>query len=98
VEEVETVIAGHPKVKDVVVFGVPDPEWGESVMAAVVLHENETADEQEIIEHCKNNMASFKKPRYVSFEEELPELPFGKIRRGAVKLMFKDYLVKKGEL
>ena len=95
VEEVETVIARHPKVKDVVVFGVPDPEWGESVMAVVVLHSGEEAGEQEIIEHCRENMAGFKKPRYVRFEDELPELPFGKIRRGVVKAMFADYLAKK---
>jgi fatty-acyl-CoA synthase len=95
-EEVETVVGQFPKVRDVVVFGVPDPEWGESVMAAVVLNEAEVSTEEEIIEFVKDRIASFKKPRYVSFVEELPEQPFGKIRRGLVKDMFRGYLAERG--
>jgi len=97
-EEVEGVLSNNPKVKDVIVFGVPDPEWGESVMAAVILKEGEACSEEEIADFVKERIASFKKPRYVTFVEELPELPFGKIRRGMVKEMFKDYLAERGSL
>jgi fatty-acyl-CoA synthase len=97
-EEVETTIGRHPAVYDVVVFGVPDPEWGESVMAAVVLKEGRSATEEDIAGFCKENLSSFKKPRYVNFVEELPEMPFGKIRRGVVKEMFKEYLAERGSL
>ncbi len=97
-EEVESVIGQHGGVQDVIVFGVPDPEWGESVMAAIVMKEGETCSEVEITDFVKERIASFKKPRYVTFVEELPELPFGKIRRGLVKEMFKDYLAERGSL
>jgi acyl-CoA synthetase (AMP-forming)/AMP-acid ligase II len=94
--EVEEVICQHALVKEVAVFGVPDPEWGESVMAAVVLRDGETCSESEISEFAKERLAGFKKPRYVCFVDELPVLPSGKIRRGEVKKMFKDYLVESG--
>ncbi len=97
-EEVEGVISNNPKVQDVVVFGVPDPEWGESVVAAIVLWEGESSSEEEMADYVKERIASFKKHKYVSFVDELPELPFGKIRRGMVKEMFKDYLAERGSL
>ncbi len=97
-EEVESVIGQHAGVQDVIVFGVPDPEWGESVMAAIVLKTGESCTELDIADFVKERIASFKKPRYVTFVEELPELPFGKIRRGVVKEMFKEYLAERGGL
>ncbi len=97
-EEVESAIGQHAGVQDVIVFGIPDPEWGESVMAAVVAKPGESLTEQEIADFVKERIASFKKPRYVAFVDELPELPFGKIRRGVVKEMFKDYLAQRGSL
>ncbi len=89
--EVEQVISHFPKVQDVVVFGVPDPEWGESVMAAVRLKEGSTSSQEEIIEFVKERIAGFKKPKYVAFVEDLPILPSGKIKRGAVKEMLRDH-------
>jgi len=71
-EEVEEVIHAHPKVNEVGVIGVPDPEWGESVLAVIQLKEGEKTTKEEIIEHCKQNMASFKKPRFIEFVDSLP--------------------------
>ena len=94
-EEVEEVIETHPKIEDLVVVGVPDPEWGESVMVVIKLKEGKEATKEEIIDYCRDKIASFKKPRYAEFVEELPLLPFGKIRRGIVKDMYRDYLARR---
>jgi len=89
--EVEAVIAQFRKVQDVVVFGVPDSEWGESVAAAVVLKEGEVSSEEEISEFVAARIARFKKPRLIIFVQELPVLSSGKVRRSLVKDMFQGY-------
>lgn len=94
--EVEGVIGQFSKVKEVIVFGVPDPEWGESVMAAVILKAGQRCTEEEIVTFVGERMAGFKKPKHVCFVEELPILPTGKVKRKLVKEMFKDYLTKNG--
>jgi acyl-CoA synthetase (AMP-forming)/AMP-acid ligase II len=71
-EAVEEVIMRHPAVKDVAVLGVPDEFWGEGVKAVVVLKEGMKASEEEIIQFCKQNMASHQKPQSVVFVDELP--------------------------
>lgn len=68
--EVEEVISSHSKVKDVAVIGVPDERWGESVLALVLLDDDQKATEEEIIGYCKKHMASYKKPRFVEFVDE----------------------------
>ena len=72
--EVEAVIAQHPAVHLVCVVGVPDPKWGENVKAVVVLRPDMAASEEEIIDFCKERMASYKKPKSVDFIgiEEMP--------------------------
>jgi len=77
--EVEEVILCHPAVSEVAVIGVPDPLWGESVKAVVVLKENIKAIESEIIAFCKAHVASYKKPKSVEFVETLPKSAYGKI-------------------
>ena len=66
-KEVEEIILTHPKVRDVAVIGVPDRRWGESVVALVQLEDDQKSTEEEIIQYCKDNMASYKKPRFVEF-------------------------------
>jgi acyl-CoA synthetase (AMP-forming)/AMP-acid ligase II len=74
--EVEACIRRHPAVKDVGVIGVPDPVWTQSVKAVVVLKPGASATEADIVEHCRVAIASYKKPRIVSFVDELPRAGF----------------------
>jgi acyl-CoA synthetase (AMP-forming)/AMP-acid ligase II len=83
--EVENVLYMHPKVLEAAVFGVPDEKWGEAVKAAVVLKENETATEEEIIAFCKKYQASFKAPKSIDFILELPKTGSGKITKKALR-------------
>lgn len=79
--DIEEVLYEHPKVKEVVVAGVPDQYRGETVKAYIVLQPNTEADEKEFITFCKTRMAAFKVPRYVEFRAELPRTIVGKVLR-----------------
>lgn len=78
-KEIEDVIYTHESVAEVTVVGVPDEYFVEAVKAIVVLKEGNNATEDEIIKLCKNNLASFKKPRSVEFWDSLPKSNTGKI-------------------
>jgi acyl-CoA synthetase (AMP-forming)/AMP-acid ligase II len=84
-KEIEEVISTHPQVKDVAVIGVPDEKWGEAVKAVIVVKEGAQVDETDIIEFCRNRMASLKKPKSVDFVKELPRNPYGKILKTVLK-------------
>jgi len=79
--DVEEVLYENPKVKEVVVAGVPDRYRGETVKAYVILKDGQTATEQEIIEFCRGKMAKYKVPTAVEFRKELPKTMVGKILR-----------------
>lgn len=79
--EVEEVLYRHPAVFEAAVISVPDDQWGESVKAVVVLKEGMTATEEELIEYCRQHLASYKKPRTVDFVTELPKNAQGKVLR-----------------
>jgi len=83
--EVENVLYMHPKVLEAAVFSVPDEKWGEAVSAAVVLKENESATEIEIIRFCKLHQASYKAPKSIVFLDELPKTGSGKIYKKALR-------------
>jgi acyl-CoA synthetase (AMP-forming)/AMP-acid ligase II len=74
--EVENCVESHPAVKEAAIIGVPDEKWIQSVKAIVVVHDGSTLTADEVIEHCKANLASFKKPRTVEFVEALPRQGF----------------------
>lgn len=79
--DVEEVLYQHPKVKEVVVAGIPDPYRGETVKAYVILKEGQTATEQEIIDFCRGKMAKYKVPTAIEFRTQLPKTTVGKILR-----------------
>ncbi|MCC6890424.1 MAG: acyl--CoA ligase [Hyphomicrobiales bacterium] len=80
-KEVEDALASHPAVAEVAVLGLPDLEWGEAVTAFVVLKPGCSASEAELIEHCRRQLASYKKPRAVRFVANLPRSHYGKVMR-----------------
>jgi acyl-CoA synthetase (AMP-forming)/AMP-acid ligase II len=82
--EVENCIRAHPAIQDVCVIGVPDERWSQSVKAVVVLKERATVTESEIIEHCKQRIASYRKPKSVAIVEQLPRSAAGFVDRAAV--------------
>jgi acyl-CoA synthetase (AMP-forming)/AMP-acid ligase II len=83
--QVEEAIASHPSVLETAVIGIPDDEWGESVMAYVVLKPDTTVTEEEIIQTARDNLASYQKPRAIEFIDELPKAPTGKILKRVLR-------------
>jgi long-chain acyl-CoA synthetase len=80
--EVEKIIYQHPAVLEAAVFGIPDPQWGELVMAIVTLKPGMTlnARGQDLITFCKQSLAHYKVPRRIEFTKiELPKSGSGKI-------------------
>jgi long-chain acyl-CoA synthetase len=87
--EVEAVIYGHPAVREVAVFGVPDPQWGELVMACVVLKPGATLTADDLIAFCRRSLASYKLPRRVEFSEtDLPKSTSGKVLKRNLRERF----------
>ncbi len=87
--EVEAVIYQHPAILEAAVFGVPDPQWGEIVMACVVLKPGRALSAAELIAHCKRALANYKVPRRIEFfETELPKSGSGKILKRTLRERF----------
>lgn len=89
--EIEEVINNHVKVEESAVAGIPDPTWGELVKAVVVVKDGEMVTEEEIISFCRQNLASYKKPKLVQFVDKLPRNSMGKV----LKHMLKEQHVEK---
>jgi acyl-CoA synthetase (AMP-forming)/AMP-acid ligase II len=86
-KEIEDVLATHPRVREVIAFGLPDPEWGESVAVAVVT-DDPALDEAGMLAFCKEHLASFKKPKHVYVVPELPKNAYGKVLRRTLRERF----------
>ena len=86
--EVEQVIGGHGAVTAVAVVGVPHPEWGQQVAAAVVTRPQAELTAEQLITFCRERLAGYKIPRQIRFVAELPQTASGKIARTAVSELF----------
>ena len=86
--EVEKVILEHPAVGQTVVFGVPDPKWKEGIKAVCELKADQHLEAPELIKFVGARIASFKKPQYVEFVDEIPQLEDGSPDRVRVKELY----------
>lgn len=80
-KEIEEFLYTHPAVKDVQVIGVPSKQYGEEVMACIILKEGMTLTEEEVKEFVKGHMARHKTPKYVQFMDSFPMTASGKIQK-----------------
>jgi long-chain acyl-CoA synthetase len=86
--EVEEVLYTHPAILEAAIIGIPDDHWGEIVKALIVLKKGAKVSAEEIIFHCKTNLASYKKPRSVEFLDSFPKTPLGKIDKRKLRERF----------
>ena len=85
--EIEEFLHTHEKISDVQVIGVPDHKYGEEVCAWIRLREGVTATEEEFREFCRDQIASYKIPRYVRFTSEFPMTVTGKVQKFKMREM-----------
>jgi fatty-acyl-CoA synthase len=79
--EIEEFLYTHPKISDAQVFGVPDPKFGEELVAWIRLKESQTATADEIRDFCRNQISHYKIPRHIKFVTEFPMTVTGKIQK-----------------
>lgn len=90
-KEIEDFIYTHPKVRDVQVIGVPDRQYGEEIMACVILKEGATLTAEELKDYIRTHMAKHKTPKYIEFVSEFPMNAAGKI----MKYKMREWAVEK---
>lgn len=83
--EIEDILKSHPAVADCAVFGIPDQRWGEAVKAMIVLKPDQSVSAEEIIAFCSKYLAGYKRPKVVSFVEDLPRTSSGKIMKKKIR-------------
>jgi acyl-CoA synthetase (AMP-forming)/AMP-acid ligase II len=85
--EIENVILAHPKVSEVAVIGQPSAKWGESGFAVVVKNDPSLC-EREVLDWCNGKLARFKQPRAVGFVAVIPRNPTGKVLKRLLRDQF----------
>ncbi|MCV7092142.1 acyl-CoA synthetase [Mycobacterium interjectum] len=86
--EVEEVLYRHSGIEEAAVFGLAHPVWVEAVVAAIVLRDDQTATEEEIVAHCRQHLAGFKTPKRVFLVDSLPKNPSGKLLKRQLRERF----------
>ena len=84
-QEVESIIRDFDDVFDCAVIGIPDPEMGEGVAAAIVTYDGKRLDGKAFLDECRRKMPSYRKPRYWTFMKELPTNSIGKIQKSILR-------------
>jgi acyl-CoA synthetase (AMP-forming)/AMP-acid ligase II len=90
--EIERVLVAHPDVREAGVVGVPDPHWGEAVVAAVVLRDGASLTPEDVVAHVRRHLAGYKKPRRVCF---LPALPRTAASQQVHKPMLRELVLRR---
>ncbi|MDD2735747.1 MAG: AMP-binding protein [Desulfuromonadaceae bacterium] len=85
--EIEEFLYTHPKVSDIQVYGVPDKKYGEQVMAAIILKKGQSMTEDEVRDFCRDKIANYKIPKYVTFVDGYPMTASGKIQKFKMREM-----------
>ncbi|MGH2900932.1 MAG: AMP-binding enzyme, partial [Solirubrobacteraceae bacterium] len=83
--EVEAVLESHPAVAEAAVHGIPDAEWGERLVATIVLRAGETATDDELRGYCRIRLAGYKVPGVFTFSSGLPRTASGKLMRRSLE-------------
>lgn len=83
--EVEEVLVRHPAVFEAAVIGEPEPEWGEQVVAFVVLRHGMECSAAELDTFCRNEIAAFKRPKHYRFVSDLPKNSYGKVLKSHLR-------------
>jgi acyl-CoA synthetase (AMP-forming)/AMP-acid ligase II len=89
-EEVEEALKTHPAVLDALVFGMPDPRFGQVVSAVVGLAEGQTASDADLVAHVRSKLAPYKAPRKIAFVQAAPRAPNGKADYATAKTLFEQ--------
>ena len=87
-KEVELVLQQHAAVQDAAVIGVPDPVFGEAVAAFIELRPGASATAGELVAHCRDRIAGYKKPKHVRFFDQLPRNSTGKVQKFELRKAF----------